>query len=170
LLPEVLPELYIGSPFFSVTHNLTSFLCSVGRLTGGTREKSNHEESFLLWKREKDKLLKQKKTEQKIQNEKIKSDNEKKAAAEMVSQISLNLIFPKLLAKSKSSEPSPNKVMLLREVYLGSYPNFSCFWLHFNIILVTFQVVAFKEISTPNCQNQQLVVTGKLQNITVLFN
>jgi hypothetical protein len=61
------------------------YLCFVDRLTGGTREKPNHEEAFLLWKREKDKLLKQKKTEQKIQNKKLKSDNEKKAAAEMVS-------------------------------------------------------------------------------------
>jgi hypothetical protein len=42
----------------------------------------------LLWKREKDKLLKQKKIEQKIQKEKMKSDSEKIAAAEMVSQIS----------------------------------------------------------------------------------
>ena len=77
--------LYIGSPFFSVTCNLTTFLHFVDRLTGGTREKPNHEEAFLLWKREKDKLLKQKKMEQKLQKEKLKSDNEKKAAAEVVS-------------------------------------------------------------------------------------
>jgi hypothetical protein len=32
--------------------------------------------------------------------EKMKFDNEKKAATEIVSQISLKLIFPKLLAKS----------------------------------------------------------------------
>ena len=84
-MPEVLPELYTGLPFFSVTCNITSFLCFVDRLTGGTREKSNHEEAFLLWKKEKDKLLKQKKIEQKTQKEKFKSDNEKEAAAEMVS-------------------------------------------------------------------------------------
>jgi hypothetical protein len=117
LLPEVLPELYIGLPFFSVTRNLTSFLCFVDRLAGGTREKSNQEEAFLLWKREKDKLLKQKIIEQKIQKEKLKSDNEKKAAAEMVSQISLKPIFPKLLAKSRSSKHCANKDMLLRKVY-----------------------------------------------------
>ena len=64
---------------------ITSFLCFVDRLTGGTREKPNHEEAFLLWKREKDKLLKQKKIEQNTQKEKLKSDTEKKAAAEMVS-------------------------------------------------------------------------------------
>jgi hypothetical protein len=96
--------------------------------------------------------------EQKIQKEKMKSDEEKKAAAEMVSQISLKLIFPKLLAKSKIPNPSPNKDMLLRQVYLGSHLSFSFSWLHLNIILLAFQVVAFKEISTPNCQNQQCVL------------
>jgi len=55
----------------------------------------------------------------------MKSDNEQKAAAEIVSQILLKLIFPKLLAKSKSSKPSPNKDMLLRKFYLGSHLNFS---------------------------------------------
>jgi hypothetical protein len=60
-------------------------LCFVDRLTGGTREKSDQEAAFLLWKREKDKQLKQKKIEHKIRNEKMKSDNEKKAATEMVS-------------------------------------------------------------------------------------
>jgi hypothetical protein len=93
------------------------YLCFVDRLTGGAREKPNHEEAFLLWKREKSKLLKQKKIEQKIQNEKLKSDNEKKSAAEMVSQISLKFIFPKLLAKSKSSNHCANNDMLLWKVY-----------------------------------------------------
>jgi hypothetical protein len=71
--------------YFSVTYNLTSFHCSVYRLTGGTRVKPNQEEAFLLWKREKDKLLKQKKLEQKTQKERIKSDNENKTVAEIVS-------------------------------------------------------------------------------------
>ena len=100
----------------------------------------------------------------------MKSDNEKKAAAEMVSQISLELIFPKLLAKSKSSNHCAYKDILLRKVYWGTHLNFYYPWLHFNIILMAFQVVAFKEISTPNCQNQQLVLTGQLQNVTLLFN
>lgn len=51
----------------------------------------------------------------------MKFDNEKKFATEMVSQISLKLIFPKLLAKSKSSNHSTNKDMLLKKVYLGAY-------------------------------------------------
>ena len=50
--------------------------------------------------------------------------------------------------------------MLLRKVYLGSHLSFSYSRLHFNVILVTFQMVAFKEISTPNYQNQQLVLQG----------
>jgi len=88
----------------------------------------------------------------------MKFDNEKKAASQIVSQISLKLIFPKLSAKSKSSNHSTNKDMLLRKVYLGSYlKQFSYSWLYFNIILLAFQVVAFKEISTLNCQNQHLV-------------
>ena len=90
----------------------------------------------------------------------MKFDNEKKAATEIVSQIPLQLIFPKLLAKSKSSNHSTNKDMLLRKVYLGSYLNFSYSWLHFNIIILAFQVVAFKKIPTPNCQNQQLMLQG----------
>jgi hypothetical protein len=49
----VLSEPYIDLlAFFSVTDNLTSFLCFVERLTGGTREKPNQEDAFLLWKRE----------------------------------------------------------------------------------------------------------------------
>jgi hypothetical protein len=47
--------------------------------------------------------------------------NEKEAASQIVSQISLKLIFPKLSAKSKSSNHSTYKDMLLRKVYLGSY-------------------------------------------------
>ena len=91
----------------------------------------------------------------------MKFDNEKKAASQIVSHISLKLIFPKLLTKSKNSNHSTNKDMLLRKVYLGSYlKQFSYSWLYFNIILLAFQVVAFKEISTPNCQNQQLVLQG----------
>jgi hypothetical protein len=128
----------------------------VDRLTGGTREKPNHEEAFLLWKREKDKLLKQKKIEQKIQKEKMKSDEEKNAAAEMVSQISLKIIFPKLLAKSKISNPSRNKEMLLGKVYLGSHLSFSCFWLHLNIILLALQVVAFKRFPHQTAQTRSV--------------
>jgi len=160
----VLTELYIGLSFFNVTYNVTSFLCFVDRLRGGTREKPNHEEAFLLWKKEKDKLLKQKKIEKKTQKEKLKSDNEKKAPAEMVSYISLELIFSKLLAKSESSNPSRNKDVLLKIVYLGSQLNFSYPWLHFNIFIMTFQVVAFKEISTPNRQNQQLCYRGGVEH------
>jgi hypothetical protein len=56
-----------------------------------------------------------------MQKEKMKSDNEKRAAAEIVSYISIKLIFPKLLAKSKSPNPSPNNDMLSRKVYFGSH-------------------------------------------------
>jgi hypothetical protein len=58
--------------------------CFVDRLTDGTKGKPNQEEAFLLWKREKDKLLKQKKLEQKIQKKTTKSDKEKKDGTEMV--------------------------------------------------------------------------------------
>jgi hypothetical protein len=141
-----------------VTCNLTPFLCFVCRLTGGTRVKPNQEEAFLLWKREKDKLLKQKKLQQKVQKETLKSDNEKKAVADIVSCNSLKLIFPELWAESKISNTSNSKGTLWKNVYLGSHINLSCCWFHFNIIILIFQVVAFKEIYIPNCQNHQLVL------------
>jgi hypothetical protein len=49
---------------------------------------------FLIWKKEKDKLLKQSKLKEKIQKETVKPDNDKKVAAEMVSYIILKLMYP----------------------------------------------------------------------------
>ncbi|PNF31494.1 hypothetical protein B7P43_G00773 [Cryptotermes secundus] len=53
------------------------------RLTDGTKVRRNQEEVFLVWKKEKDKLLRQRKLKQKIQKETVKPDNDKNAAAEM---------------------------------------------------------------------------------------
>jgi hypothetical protein len=49
---------------------------------------------FFVWKKEKDKLLKQRKLKQKIQKETVKPDNDKNAAAEMVGYILLKLMYP----------------------------------------------------------------------------
>ncbi|XP_021939151.1 vicilin-like seed storage protein At2g18540 isoform X2 [Zootermopsis nevadensis] len=54
------------------------------RLTDGAKGKPNQEEAFLLWKIEKDKLIRHKKLKQKIQKETTKPDKEKKNEAEMV--------------------------------------------------------------------------------------
>jgi hypothetical protein len=49
---------------------------------------------FLIWKKEKDKLLKQRKLKQKIQKETVKPDKDKNSAAEMVGYILLKLMYP----------------------------------------------------------------------------
>jgi hypothetical protein len=88
----------------------------------------------------------------------MKFDNEKKVATEIVSQISLKLVFPKLLAKSKCTNHSTNKDMLLRKVYSGSYLNFSYSWLHFNIILA-FQWLLSKRFPHQTAKTSRLCYT-----------
>lgn len=68
--------------------------CFIDRLTDGTKVRRNQEEVFLVWKKEKDKLLKQRKLKQKIKKETVKPDNDKNAAAEMVGYILIKLMYP----------------------------------------------------------------------------
>jgi hypothetical protein len=49
---------------------------------------------FLIWKKEKDKLLKERKLKEKIQEETVKPDSDKNVAAEMVGYIILKLMYP----------------------------------------------------------------------------
>lgn len=81
--------------YLHVTCNLSHWCSSVDRLTSGTRVKPNQEEVFLLWKKEKDKLLRERKLKEKIQKETVKPDNDKNAAADIVGDILLKLMYPK---------------------------------------------------------------------------
>lgn len=83
-MPEVISESFTSMLITLLPIIWENSCCCVNRLTGGARGKPNQEEAFLLWKREKDKLLKQKKIEQKIQKEATKPDNEKKGSTEIV--------------------------------------------------------------------------------------